>query len=59
MLRVGDRERKIALNSKALIPQKSTHWSEGSEHHSRLPNLGVRQGEEEFPDNQILKASRI
>ena len=41
------------------IPQKSTHWSEGSEPHVRLPNLGVRQREEEFLENQTLKTSRI
>ena len=39
------------------IPQKSTHWSEGSEPQVRLPNLGVRQREEEFLENQILKPS--
>ena len=42
-----------------LIPQKSTHWSEGSEPHVRLPNLGVQQREEEFPEDQTLKASGI
>ena len=41
------------------IPQKSTHWSEGSESHISLPNLGVWQWEEEFSDNQTLKPSRI
>ena len=35
------------------------HWREGSEPHVRLPNLGVRQQEEEFPENQTLKASEI
>ena len=44
---------------RTLIPQKSTHWSEGSEPHVRLPNLGVWQQEEEFPENQTLKASEI
>ena len=39
------------------MPQKSTHWSEGSEPHVRLPNLGVRQQEEEFLENQTLKPS--
>ena len=34
-------------------------WNEGSEPHVRLPNLGVQQQEEEFPENQTLKASRI
>ena len=43
---------------RTLIPQKSTHWSEGSEPHVRLPNLGVRQQEEEFLENQTLKPSR-
>ena len=42
-----------------IIPLKSTHWSEGSEPHVRLPNLGVWQWEEEFPENQAWKASRI
>ena len=37
------------------MPQKSTHWSEGSEPHVRLPNLGVWQQEGEFPENQTLK----
>ena len=46
-------------NWRTIIPQKSTHWSEGSEPHVRLPNLGVWQWEEEFPENQTLKASRI
>ena len=46
-------------NQRILIPQKSTHWSEGSEPHVRLPNLGVRQWEEEFLENQTLKASAI
>ena len=41
------------------IPWKSTHWSEGSEPHVRLPNMGVRQQEEEFLENHTLKASRI
>ena len=35
------------------------HWSEGSEPHIRLSNLGVQQWEEEFPENQTLKAIRI
>ena len=35
------------------------HWSEGSEPHIRLPNLGVQQREEEFLENQTWKASRI
>ena len=37
------------------IPQKSTHWSEGSEPQVRLPNLGVWQRKEEFLENQILR----
>ena len=41
------------------IPQKSTHWSEGSKPHIRLPNLGAWQREEEFLENQTLKASGI
>ena len=41
------------------MPQKSTRWSEGSEPHIRLPNLGVQQREEELPENQTLKASGI
>ena len=41
------------------MPQKSTHWSEGSEPHIMLPNLGVWQREEEFLENQTLKATRI
>ena len=41
------------------IPQKYTHWSEGSEPHVRLPNLGVQQREEEILENQTLKASGI
>ena len=44
---------------KTVIPQKPTHWSEGSEPHIRLPNLGVWQWEEEFSENQTLKARRI
>ena len=44
-------------NWKTLIPQKSTHWSEGTESHVRLLNLGVWQREEEFLENQTLKAS--
>ena len=47
------------LENTYIIPQKSTHWSEGSEPHFRLPNLEVWQQEEEFPENQTLKASRI
>ena len=39
--------------------KKSTHWSEGSELQVRLCNLGVRQWEEEFLENQTLKASEI
>ena len=46
-------------NWRTLIPQKSTHWSEGSEPHVRLPNLGVWQLEEEFLENQTVKASGI
>ena len=46
-------------NRRTLMPQKSTHWSEGSEPHVRFPNLGVWQWEEEFLENQTLKASRI
>ena len=46
-------------NWRTLILQKSTHWSEGSEPHIRLPNLGVWQREEEFLENQTLKASGI
>ena len=46
-------------NWRTLIPQKYTHWSEGSEPHVRLPNLGVQQREEEFLENQTLKASEI
>ena len=37
------------------VPQ----WSEGSEPHVRLPNLGVRQCEEEYLEDQTLKASGI
>ena len=40
-------------------PQKFTHWSEGCEPHVRLPNLGFRQREEEFLENQTLKSSEI
>ena len=46
-------------NWRTLIPQKSTHWSEGSEPHIRFPNLGVQQQEEEFLENQTLKARGI
>ena len=46
-------------NWRTLIPRKSTHWSEGSEHHVRLPNQGLWQWEEEFLENQTLKAGRI
>ena len=46
-------------NWRTLIPQKSSHWSEGSEPQVRLHNLGVQQLEEEFLENQTLKASRI
>ena len=46
-------------NWRTIIPQKSTHWSEDSEPHVRLPNLGVWQREEEFLENQTLKASDI
>ena len=34
---------------------RSTHWSEGSEPHIRLLNLGVQQQEEESPKNQTLR----
>ena len=44
-------------NWRTLIPQNSTQWSEGSEPNIRLPNLGVWQQEEEFSDNQTVKAS--
>ena len=44
---------------RTLIPQKSTHWKEGSEPHVRLPNLEARQWKEEFLENQTLKASGI
>ena len=43
-------------NWRTLIPHKSTHWSESSEPHVRLPNLGVQQEEEEFLENQTLKS---
>ena len=46
-------------NWRTLIPQKSTHWREGSEPHVRLPNLEVRQWEEEFLEDQTLKGSGI
>ena len=46
-------------NWRTLIPQGSTHWSEGSEPHVRLPNLEVWQQEEEFLENQTLKTGRI
>ena len=46
-------------NWRTLIPQMSTHWSEGSEPHVRLPNLGIRQWEEKFLQNHTLKASGI
>ena len=46
-------------NWRTLIPQKSTPWSEGSEPHVRLPNLGVWQREEVFLENQTLKDSGI
>ena len=42
---------------RTLKPQKSTHWSEGSEPHVRLSNLGVWQWEEEVLENQTLKPS--
>ena len=42
---------------RTLIPQKFTHWTEGSEPHVRLPNLGDRRREEEFLENQTLKPS--
>ena len=35
------------------------HWSEGSEPHIRLPNLGPQQWEEEFLENQTVKATGI
>ena len=41
------------------MPQKSTHWSGGSEPHIRLPNLGVLQREEEFLENQTLTLEEI
>ena len=44
---------------RTLIPKKSTHWSEGSEPHVRLPNVGVQQWEYEFLENQTLKSSGI
>ena len=47
------------VTHKLEIPQKSTHWSEGSEPHVRLPNLGVQEREEEFLENQTLKANGI
>ena len=46
-------------NWRTLIPQKSSHWSEGSESHVRLLTLGVQQQEEEFLENQTLKTSGI
>ena len=46
-------------NGRTLIPQKSTHWSEGSEPHIRLTNLGDWQQEEEIQKNQTLKTSEI
>ena len=49
----------VTPNQRTLIPQKSTHWSEGSEPHVRLPNLGVQQWGEEFLENQTLKAGGI
>ena len=50
---------RVTQNWRTLIPQKSTHWSEGSEPHDRLPNLGVQQWEEEFLENQTSKSSGI
>ena len=44
---------------RTLIPQKSTHWSKGSEPHIRFCNLGVRQREEEFLENQTLTGTGI
>ena len=39
--------------------QSSTHWSEGSEPHIRLPNLDIWQWKEEFLESQTSKAGRI
>ena len=49
----------VLANWRTFIPQKSTHWREGSEPHVRLPDLGVQQQEEKFLENQTLKASGI
>ena len=49
----------VTTNWRTITPQKSTHWSEGSEPHVRLPNLGVQHWEEEFTENQTWKASGI
>ena len=38
-------------NWRIIILQKFSHWSEGSEPHVRLPNLGVRQQDQESPGN--------
>ena len=46
-------------NWRTPVPQKSTHWSEGSEPDVRLPNLGVWQQEKEFLEKQNLTASGI
>ena len=46
-------------NWRKITSQNSTHWSKGSESHVRLPNLGVQQREEEFPENQALKFSEV
>ena len=46
-------------NWRTIIPQKSNHWSEGSELQVRLPNLGFRQWAVEIPEDQTLKASGI
>ena len=38
-------------NWKIIVPQKLSHRNESSELHNRLPSLGVRQWEEEPPEN--------
>ena len=30
----------VTHKRRTIIPQKSTHWNEGSEPHFRLPNMG-------------------
>ena len=46
-------------NWRIMILQKFFHRSESSEHHIRLPSLGVQHQEEEPPEHLALKVSGV